>query len=306
MSLAPLRGPAKPQGPVGLRRDAEKIAGALPPLLAEAELLAATVAMGVHGRRRAGHGENFWQYRQAVPGDPRSMVDWRRSGRSDAQFIREMEWEAAQTVSVWVDEALSMDYRGPDSPRTKRERAALIALALAVLMTRAGERIALMGGAAAQARGGRAQLGRMALELAGPRREGRPDYGAPPSDRMARGGRAVFLSDFLGDTGGLMPALGHAGDQGVRGVFVQVLDASEEAFPFDGRLIFESMGGGTRFETQRARALGEAYRGRLAARREELSALAARLGWRVLFHRTSQSPRSALLWLYMALGDGRG
>ncbi len=98
MNAEVLRGPQKPQGPVGLRRDAEKIAGALPPLLAEAELLAATVAMGVHGRRRAGHGENFWQYRQAVPGDPRSMVDWRRSGRSDAQFIREMEWEAAQTV----------------------------------------------------------------------------------------------------------------------------------------------------------------------------------------------------------------
>ena len=64
-----------------------------------------SVAMGFHGRRRAGHGENFWQYRQAVPGDARSTVDWRRSGKSDQQFIREMEWEAAQTVSIWVDDA---------------------------------------------------------------------------------------------------------------------------------------------------------------------------------------------------------
>jgi uncharacterized protein (DUF58 family) len=301
-----LRGPQKPQGPVGLRRDAEKIAGALPPLLAEAELLAATVAMGVHGRRRAGHGENFWQYRQAVPGDPRSMVDWRRSGRSDAQFIREMEWEAAQTVSIWVDDALSMDYRGRDSERSKRERAALIALALAVLMTPGGERVALMGGPAAQPRGGRAQLSRMAMALAGAPAEGRPDYGAPPNDRLVRGGRAVFFSDFLGDLDAMAPALAHAGDQGVRGVLVQVLDESEETFPFDGRLIFESMGGGTRFETQRARALQEAYAARLAERRAALSALAAGLGWRVLFHRTSQSPRSALLWLYMAIGDGRG
>jgi len=306
VSLAPLRGPNKPQGPVGLRRDAEKIAGALPPLLAEAELLAATVAMGVHGRRRAGHGENFWQYRQAVPGDPRTMIDWRRSGRSDAQFIREMEWEAAQTVSIWVDDAQSMDYRGPDSPRSKRERAGLIALALSVLMTGAGERIALMGGPAAQPRGGRAQLNRMALALAGDPPEDRPDYGAPPSDRMIRGGRALFLSDFLGDLDAMTPALAHAADLGVRGAFVQVLDESEEAFPFDGRLIFESMGGGTRFETQRARALQEAYKARLAARRAALTMLASRLGWRVLFHRTSQSPRSALLWLYMAIGDGRG
>jgi uncharacterized protein (DUF58 family) len=168
VSPVALRGPMKPQGPVGLRRDAEKIAGALPPLLADAERLAATVAMGVHGRRRAGMGENFWQYRQATPGDARAMVDWRRSGRSDVQFIREMEWEAAQSISLWVDTAQSMDYRGPESVRTKGERAALLALALSVLFIKAGERVALMGSlTAAQPRGGRNQLNRMALDLAG-------------------------------------------------------------------------------------------------------------------------------------------
>jgi len=305
VNRAPLRGAAKPQGPVGLRRDAEKVAGALPPLLAEAELLASTVAMGVHGRRRAGHGENFWQYRQALPGDARAQIDWRRSGRSDAQFIREMEWEAAQTVTLWVDDALSMDYRGDADVRSKRERASLIALALAVLLIRGGERVSLLGGAATQPLGGRAQLIRMALALAGPAAEGRPDYGRPPAPvRFSRGGRAVFVSDFLGDLDGLEPALAHAADLGVRGVFVQVLDESEEVFPFDGRLIFESMGGATRFETQRARGLQAAYRERLAARRAALATLAARLGWRVLHHRTSQSPRAALLWLYMAIGDG--
>ncbi len=298
------RGREKPQGPVGLRRDAEKVAGALPPLLAQAERLAASVAMGFHGRRRAGHGENFWQYRQAVPGDARSMVDWRRSGKSDQQFIREMEWEAAQTVHLWVDDALSMDYRDSDDfkARSKFERAALLALALSVLLVKAGERVSLLGTDVAPPRAGRAQLNRMALALGGPARDDRPDYGAPPSDRMAPGARAVFLSDFLGDPDALVPALAHAADQGVRGCFVQVLDESEEAFPFDGRVIFESMGGSTEFETQRARALREAYRERLAIRRARLADMARHLGWRVLFHHTSQSPRSALLWLYMAVG----
>lgn len=305
MSEPVLRGRMKPQGPVGLRRDAEKIAGALPPLLAEAELLASTVSMGVHGRRRAGHGENFWQYRQAVPGDARSMVDWRRSGRSDAQFIREMEWEASQTVSFWVDDAQSMDYRGEGSARSKAERARLLALALSVLLVSGGERVALMGGAAAQPRGGRTQLNRMALALAGDAadRADRPDYGVPPTDRLARGGRAIFFSDFLGDPDLMLPVLNHAADQGVRGCFVQVLDESEEVFPFDGRMIFQSMSGGTEFETQRARALREAYAARLAERRARLSDLARGLGWRCLFHRTSEAPRAALLWLYMALGE---
>jgi uncharacterized protein (DUF58 family) len=306
-----LRGRHKPQGPVGLRRDAEKVAGALPPLLAQAEHLAASVSMGFHGRRRAGHGENFWQYRQAVPGDARSMVDWRRSGKSDQQFIREMEWEAAQTVSIWVDDALSMDYRDPDADdfkaRSKFERAALLALAVSVLLIKAGERVALMGSDVAQPRPGRSQLRRMAFTLgrdrSGERDDDRADYGMPPSDRMTRGGRAVFFSDFLFDLDALVPVLAHAADQGVRGCFVQVLDESEEVFPFDGRVIFESMGGSTEFETQRARALREAYGERLAAHRERLKDLARHLGWRTLFHHTSQPPRGALLWLYMALGE---
>ena len=186
--------------------------------------------------------------------------------------------------------------------RSKGERAALVALALSVLLIKAGERVALMGSDAAQPRGGRAQLNRWRWRSADRRATGRPDYGAPPADRMARGGRAVFFSDFLGELDALTPALAHAADQGVRGCFVQVLDETEEVFPFDGRVIFESMGGGTEFETQRARALREAYGERLAERRARLTELARHLGWRCLFHHTSQSPRAALLWLYMAVG----
>lgn len=297
------RGRDKPQGPVGLRRDAEKIGGALPPLLAEAEYLAATVSHGVHGRRRAGQGESFWQYRQAVPGDARSMVDWRRSGRSDSQYIREMEWESSQTVSIWVDDALSMEYRSADTRRSKLERASLLALAVSVLLVKAGERVALMGTGAAPPRTGRMQLNRIAIELGAPSTEDRPDYGVPPRDWMARGGRAVFFSDFLGDLDGYLPILSHAADRGVQGCFVQVLDEAEETFPFDGRLVFESMGGGTEFEVQRARNMQEAYTQRLAERRDRLDGMARHLGWRVLHHSTSTSPRAALLWLYMAIGD---
>ncbi|MGM0584353.1 MAG: DUF58 domain-containing protein, partial [Pseudomonadota bacterium] len=103
-------------GAAWLRRDAERVSGPLPPLMAEAERLAASVIAGAHGRRRAGPGETFWQYRQAMPGDPATAIDWRRSARASRQlYIREMEWEAAQTVSIWADDARSMDYRSSAS-----------------------------------------------------------------------------------------------------------------------------------------------------------------------------------------------
>ncbi|WP_284154746.1 DUF58 domain-containing protein [Algicella marina] len=287
-----------------LRRDSEKIAGSLPPLLAEAERLAFTVAMGVHGRRRAGTGENFWQYRRAMPGDVQTAVDWRRSARSDQLYIREMEWEAAQTVSIWADDAASMDYRGEKAPRSKRDRAVLLSLALSVLLVKAGERVALLGTEASMPRSGEKQLRRMALALA-EEQEDRPDYGAPPKAKFEASGRAVFLSDFMGARDEVFPALTHAADRNVAGCFVQIVDETEEVFPFDGRTIFRSMGGSVEFETQRARALREAYQERLAERRAALETMARRTGWRCLVHRTSESPRKALLWLYMAIGGVR-
>ena len=287
-----------------LRRDSEKIAGSLPPLLASAERLAATVAMGVHGRRRAGSGETFWQYRQAVPGDVQTAVDWRRSGRSDHLYIREMEWEAAQTVSIWADDAAAMDYKGPKAQRTKRDRAILLSLALSVLLVKAGERVSLLGTDAAQPRTGENQLRRMAMAMAEPR-EGRPDFGAPPKAKFQASGRAVFLSDFMGARDEVFPALIHAADRNVAGCFVQIVDETEEVFPFDGRTIFRSIGGSVEFETQRARGLRDAYRDRLAERREARETMARRTGWQCLIHRTSESPRTALLWLYMAIGGLR-
>lgn len=287
-----------------LRGDAEKVGGSLPPLLAEAERLAMTVAFGVHGRRRAGIGENFWQYRRAVPGDVLTQVDWRRSARSDIQYIRQKEWEAAQTVSIWCDDALAMDYKGERSEFTKAERARLLSLALAVLLVKAGERVSLLGTDAAQPRTGELQLNRIAMELAQDR-EDRPDYGKPPQAQYRSSGRAVFLSDFMGDKEQVFPALAHAAQNNVTGVFLQIVDDTEEDFPFDGRTIFRSVGGSVEFETQRARALRDAYRKRLGERRELLRDVARNTGWQFTIHRTSESPRAALLWLYMAIGGLR-
>lgn len=287
-----------------LRRDAERISGSLPPLLAEAERLAMTVASGVHGRRRAGPGETFWQFRPATPGDPHQAVDWRRSARSDQLFVREMEWEAAQTVSIWRDDALAMDFRSDRAARSKGERAALLALALGVLLIRGGERVSLLGTDAAKPASGESQLHRMGAILAETRAK-RPDYGAPPRADYARGGQGVFLSDFMGPGEAIFPALMQAAAAGVAGACVQIVDRAEETFPFDGRLVFESMGRAVKFETDRARGLQGAYRDRLAARRAEIETLARRCGWRFLVHRTDESPRKALLWLYGTLAGGR-
>ncbi|MCE6951176.1 DUF58 domain-containing protein [Cereibacter sphaeroides] len=282
---------------LALRPRAEALGQALPPLMASAEHLAATVILGEHGRRRAGMGDEFWQYRPAHEGDTARMIDWRRSARSDAHFVREREWQAAQTVVLWVDASRSMSFTGDRSRESKADRARLVALAVAVLLLRAGERVGLSG-EAAPPRSGRQQILRLADALAD---EAAADYGRPETTGLVAHGRMVFLSDFLGDMAGIEAAMARAAERGVRGALLQVLDPAEEAFPFDGRTIFESMGGSIRHETLRAGDLRARYLERLAQRKDHLATLARASGWHYHCHHTGQAALPALLWLYRAL-----
>src|SRR6056297_2077552 len=215
-----------------LRPRAEAEAARLPPLLARAEHLAGTVLLGEHGRRRAGQGDDFWQYRPVQQGDSRRMIDWRRSARSDAQFVRQREWQIAQSVMLWVDGAASMRFAsGKDVPE-KADRARLLALAVAVLLNRGGERVGLTGQALPPRRG-EAQIARLAAALTGG--DAQDDYASPDTRGLPAHGRALFVSDFLGHFDPVRRALTEAADRGVQGVVLQVLDPAEEAFPYRGR-----------------------------------------------------------------------
>ena len=101
------------------RADGESrtLAASLPRLVLEARRIAANVIHGLHGRRRAGAGESFWQYRRFVSGEPSQNVDWRRSARDDHLYVREQEWEAAHTVWLWPDRSPSMAFASQTGAR---------------------------------------------------------------------------------------------------------------------------------------------------------------------------------------------
>ncbi|GAA6181817.1 MULTISPECIES: DUF58 domain-containing protein [unclassified Shimia] len=284
-----------------LRSQAEVEAASLPPLLAHAEHLASTVLLGEHGRRRSGMGDDFWQYRPVQPGDSLRMIDWRRSARSDAQFVRQREWQVAQSVMMWVDTAPSMMFSSTKDVPQKADRARLLALSLAVLLIRSGERVGLTG-TDLPPRRGEIQILRLAEMFLRDDLEGEtPDYGTPEARAMLPHARAVFLSDFMGDFDAVVAALTKAADRGVRGVCLQILDPAEEAFPFKGRAIFESVGGSISHDTKKADDLKGRYLERLAERQAALKDLCRATGWLYGHHSTGQPAQAALLWAHRAL-----
>ncbi len=283
-----------------LRSRAEAEAARLPPLLAQAEKLAGTVLLGEHGRRRSGLGDDFWQYRPVQPGDTRRHIDWRRSARGDSQFVRQREWQIAQSVMLWVDGAASMRFASDDQLPKKADRARLLALASAILLIRAGERVG-MTGQSLPPRRGEPQIRRLTEALGHDRSE---DYASPDATGLMAHGRALFISDFMGDIAHVRTALTEAADRGIQGIVLQILDPAEEAFPYRGRTIFESVGGTVTHETLKASELRDRYLERLAIRKQELSDLTLATGWQYQCHHTSDNAQSALLWLYGAFERG--
>ncbi len=245
-------------------------------------------------------GDDFWQYRPVQPGDSRRSIDHRRSARGDQQFVREREWQIAQSVMLWVDRGASMRFASDDSLPSKADRARLLGLATAVLLVRGGERVGLTG-TSLPPRRGRNQILRLA-EMFSEDAEG--DYAPPEHRAMIPHARALFISDFLGPMEEVEVALTKAADRGVRGVLLQVMDPSEEEFPFRGRTIFESVGGTVHHETLKAGELRQRYLDRLAARRDWLQRLSRATGWQMGLHLTNHSAQSALLWLWTALNRG--
>jgi uncharacterized protein (DUF58 family) len=279
----------------------EALASRLPPLLVAADRVASTVAQGVHGRRRVGTGETFWQYRRYEIGDSATMIDWRQSGKSQPVFVRENEWEAAQSVWLWHDASASMDYRSAASLPTKRERAELLLLALAVLLVRGGERVSLLGSGVPPS-GNKVTLNRMAMTLI---EEQLPKTGLPKVPPLPRHAQAVLIGDLLSPLPEIQQTVAGFSGRGVRGHLVQVLDPAEETLPFAGRVEFEGMEGEEELLIPRVEMIRQTYLERLQAHRDGLAALARAAGWSFATHRTDRPPQTALLALHGAIAQER-
>jgi uncharacterized protein (DUF58 family) len=256
-----------------------------------------TVAHGIHGRRRAGPGETFWQFRQFQTSDAAQLIDWRRSASSDHLFVREREWEAAHTIWLWPDVSPSMDFRSHLAPVSKRDRAVVLMLATAELLLRGGERIALLGLTAPSA--SRRATTRIAEALAAHAHDPAVRQGLPPRSRLTRFSGAVLISDFLDPVEAIAERMNEIAGHGVHGHLVQVLDPAEETLPYEGRAEFLGPEDGTRWIADRTESLRDRYRQRLLAHRAAVEDIARRLGWSFMVHHTDRPAAEPLLTLIM-------
>src|SRR3712207_1801000 len=278
------------------------LAKRMPRLVLEARRVAATLAHGIHGRRRAGMGESFWQFRPFVTGESAARVDWRRSGRDDRLYVREREWETAHTVWLWVDRSASMGFVSDLAQAPKIERALVLGLALADAFVEAGERVGLLGLMAPRAT--RQIAEKIAEAVVADRWSLEDDL--PPRAPVATLDEAVLISDFLSPIDEIAAVVEGISGRGARGHLVMIVDPVEETFPFQGQAVLHDLEAGLRLRIGDAASWGRAYRDRIAQHRGALDELVRRRGWTMTLHRTDRPASEAALRVLTLVTTSRG
>jgi uncharacterized protein (DUF58 family) len=277
------------------------LADTMPRLILEARRVAATVIHGLHGRRRAGPGENFWQYRRFVSGESAASVDWRRSARDEHLYVREREWEAAHTIWLWADRSPSMAFSSRLAPDSKLDRALVILLALAEVLVQGGERVGIPGLMSPTAsRNVIDKIGQAIVHDTSERTSLPPNFAPAPLSEF------VLLSDLWSPIAGIRATLAGLSAAGAQGHVVQVVDPAEETFPYSGRIEFVEPEGGETITAGRAETWRRDYADRVELHRSEIRAQADRCGLSFIVHRTDRPASELLLQLHARLSAAFG
>ena len=299
--MAPARPGTREEGKAIKRAGGKARAAAanMPRLILEARRIAATVIHGLHGRRRAGSGENFWQFRRFISGEEARRVDWRRSARDEHLYVREQEWEAAHTVWLWPDRSPSMAFASALARDSKLERGIVVTFALAQVLVEAGERVGVPG--VMRPTGSRAVIDRMAEAiLHDPNERASLPLGFAPAPLA----EVVMLSDLWSPIEEIRQTLAQLSATGAQGHLVQIVDPVEETFPFTGRVEFWEPEGFSEITAGRAENWRADYEARVARHRAEIRAEVDRLGWSFTIHRTDRTANDLLLALHARIGEG--
>jgi uncharacterized protein (DUF58 family) len=213
--------------------------------LGSMELKARTVVegflSGLHRSPYKGFSVEFAEYRQYLPGDDLTTLDWKVYARTDRHYVKKFEEETNLECHLLLDVSASMAYRG-GAAMSKIEYGSVLAASLAYLMNRQRDASGLIqfdekitARLPASARPGHLHAILLALERIVP--GARSDLGRPLhqlADALGKRSLAVLISDLLDDPDRVVKGLKHLRFRGTDVIVFQLLDPNELQFPFTG------------------------------------------------------------------------
>ena len=195
---------------------------------------------GLHRSPFKGFSVEFAEYRQYMPGDDLSTIDWKVYARSDRHYVKKFEEETNLDCHLMLDVSASMGYgsqrhdqvrvrrlpggvaRLPDEPPARRRRPHRLRRRIVAMLpasARPGHLRALL-----------LTLDRLQLG-ARDRTSSKPLHQL--ADSLTKRGMVVLISDLLDDPERVIRGLKHFQFRGTDVIVFHVLDPDEIEFPFE-------------------------------------------------------------------------
>lgn len=278
--------------------NARELAAAYGRVMVQAERLAHSLMMGFHGRKQAGTGEEFWQFRPYVEGDTTRKIDWRESAKREKMYMRDNEWEAAQRILFHYTPHARLDYSSDKNTPTKKQRAELILFALSFLFQKSGELFSL-NGSGLTFNNNHAQIEKIAdfLSLAGAENTLLSDTGS------AQKSIPVIIDDFLSPIEDVKTRFMQACAGSKDGYVIQVLDNAEINFPFEGHIEFTDSTAVQSLTFSKTQSVRDAYLKRFHAHQDALLKLCHNMGLSYHLCITSDDAKGNLAPILQAMAE---
>ena len=236
---------------VPLARELRFLDPAVVARLGTLELKARTIVegflSGLHRSPFKGFSVEFAEYRQYMPGDDLSTIDWKVYARSDRYYVKKFEEETNLDCHLMLDVSASMAYGS--RAMTKFEYGACLAASLAYLMNRQRDAVGLMAFdediVSLLPAGSRPGHLRSVLVTLDRLRLGKETHMSKPlnqlCDALTKRGMVVLISDLLDEPEAVVRGLKHFQFRGADVIVFHVLDPDEIDFPFDRATRFEDL-----------------------------------------------------------------
>src|SRR5438445_11156282 len=202
---------------------------------------------GLHRSPFKGFSVEFAEYRQYMPGDDLSTIDWRVYARSDRYYVKKFEEETNLDCHLMLDVSGSMAYGS--RAMTKFEYGACLAASLAYLMNRQRDAVGLMAFdenivslLPASSRPGHLRAVLVTLDRL---RTAHETNVSKPLHQLAESltkrGMVVLISDLLDNPEAVIRGLKHFQFRGIDVIVFHILDQDEIEFPFERATRFEDL-----------------------------------------------------------------
>jgi uncharacterized protein (DUF58 family) len=206
---------------------------------------------GLHRSPFKGFSVEFAEYRQYLPGDDLSSIDWKVYARSDRYYVKKFEEETNLDCYILLDVSASMGYARAGGA-SKFQYAQMLAASLAYLMNRQRDAVALTafddaivtmlppGARPGHLRSLLVTLDRLQLGQ-------KTDVSKPLhvlADGISKRGMVVLISDLLDEPERVVDGLKHFRFRGTDVVVFHVMDPDELTFPFERASRFRDMEAG--------------------------------------------------------------